>query len=261
MNLDSFTGPGSTPSRRRFWDKIQQAVTAAQKKAGRNSSVDEREGEGTVINFPDQTPSTVMGACCIDGVCSVTTEADCIEAGGTYQGNGVPCDPDPCAEDCPRNDNVCIEFSAIEACGCFDVNSNHYNITDIDLNGSFTLPKSLDLPDLVQWEGFGGMVHFAKFSDVFCTDPPTEECDDTGYIVVQCRRNLDGDLVHTITYTVDIPCISGWGGTAAQIFRINDAAGPLVFGVIENTETGCGPTGTGTGIAENGVVTVASGEC
>ncbi len=166
-----------------------------------------------------------------------------------------------CTPDCPRDDNICVEFSSIVACGCFDVNFSHYDITDVSLNGSFTLPKSLDLPDLVQWEGFGGMVHFAKFIDIFCSVGPTEECDDTGYIVVQCRRNEEGDLVHTITYTVDFPCISGWGGTAAQIFRINEAAGTLEFGVIENTETGCGPTGTGTGIGENGVVTVEAGSC
>ncbi len=59
MNLDKFTGSGSTPSRRRFWDKVQKVVMASQKTQGRNASVDEQPGFGTVINFPDQTPSAL----------------------------------------------------------------------------------------------------------------------------------------------------------------------------------------------------------
>ncbi len=101
--MNKFTGPGSTPSRRRFWDKVQQAVTAAQKKAGRNASVDEREGQGTVINFPDQTPSIVTGACCIGTDCTITTEADCE---GDWQGPGTVCDPNPCTADCTSCDDL-----------------------------------------------------------------------------------------------------------------------------------------------------------
>ena len=37
------------------------------------------------------------GACCDDdGTCNVVTEAACTAAGGTYQGDGVSCDPNPC---------------------------------------------------------------------------------------------------------------------------------------------------------------------
>ncbi len=98
MNLDKFTGPGSTPSRRKFWDKVQQAVMASQKTQGRNASVDEREGQGTVINFPDQTPSTSgTGACCFsDGSCSIETAAECESDGGFYLGDGTSCDDCPC---------------------------------------------------------------------------------------------------------------------------------------------------------------------
>ncbi len=52
MNLDSFRGPGSTPSRRRFWDRVTQAVNASQKIQGKNISVDEHQGIGTIINRP-----------------------------------------------------------------------------------------------------------------------------------------------------------------------------------------------------------------
>ena len=37
------------------------------------------------------------GACCFpDGSCQVLTAVDCAAAGGVYQGDDVPCDPNPC---------------------------------------------------------------------------------------------------------------------------------------------------------------------
>ncbi len=62
MNLESFSGPGSTPSRRRFWDKITAAVIASQKLAGKNVSVAEHQGKGTLINVTRGRPS--VGVCC-----------------------------------------------------------------------------------------------------------------------------------------------------------------------------------------------------
>ncbi len=94
MNLEPFTGPGSTPSRRRFWDKVTAYVIAAQKVAGRNVSVAEHQGKGTLINSTrGYGAKGVLGACCVDGVCSVTTEPDCE---GEWQGAGTVCDPNPC---------------------------------------------------------------------------------------------------------------------------------------------------------------------
>ncbi len=100
MNLKPFKGPGSTPSRRRFWDTVTQAVITSRKVAGRNVTVDEHPGKGTIINVPDGNRGRggggVTGACCIGTDCSITTEAACIEAGGTYQGDGTVCVPNPC---------------------------------------------------------------------------------------------------------------------------------------------------------------------
>jgi hypothetical protein len=48
--------------------------------------------------LPGTPPPTPTGACCIAGVCSILTEAACILAGGTYQGDGTPCSPNPCTE-------------------------------------------------------------------------------------------------------------------------------------------------------------------
>ncbi len=95
MNLDSFTGPGSTPSRRRFWDKVTACVTASQKVAGRNVTIAEHHAAGTLINVVGGRGRS-GGACCVDDVCSIQTAADCAAAGGIYQGDGTDCDPNPC---------------------------------------------------------------------------------------------------------------------------------------------------------------------
>ncbi len=55
MNLNSFTGAGSTPSRRRFWDKVTQAVNASRKTAGKNVTVAEHQAMGTVVNISRDT--------------------------------------------------------------------------------------------------------------------------------------------------------------------------------------------------------------
>jgi V8-like Glu-specific endopeptidase len=47
-----------------------------------------------------------QGACCINNQCSYVTEAACSSGNGTYQGNGVPCSPDPCAA--PATGACCI---------------------------------------------------------------------------------------------------------------------------------------------------------
>jgi hypothetical protein len=38
------------------------------------------------------------GACCfeVDGHCEILYEEACVRAGGIYQGDGIPCDPNPC---------------------------------------------------------------------------------------------------------------------------------------------------------------------
>jgi hypothetical protein len=62
VNLKPFTGPGSTSKRRAFWDAARLAVLASQKKAGRNVTVDEHPGQGTVINVTDRTRVTTAVA-------------------------------------------------------------------------------------------------------------------------------------------------------------------------------------------------------
>lgn len=54
---------------------------------------------------------TPMGACCDDlGNCVIATEASCTSSGGTYQGDGTVCDPNPCPQPtgaCCATDGSC----------------------------------------------------------------------------------------------------------------------------------------------------------
>ncbi len=79
MNLESFTGEGSTPSRRAFWNKVTQAVVASQKTAAKNVSVAEHQGMGTVVNVDRNQGGCDCGGCvCID-------EIEIADAGTGYQ--------------------------------------------------------------------------------------------------------------------------------------------------------------------------------
>ncbi len=109
MNLKPFKGAGSTPSRRRFWDQIYQSVVASRKVGGRNVTVDEHQGLGTLINVADVgarrqptgqgggggPPPVATGACCEDGECSITTESDCE---GQWQGSDTTCEDVDCTQ-------------------------------------------------------------------------------------------------------------------------------------------------------------------
>ncbi len=53
------------------------------------------------------TPTTPQGACCNAGACAVMTASGCSTAGGTYQGDWVACEPNPCAPSVCRGDGNC----------------------------------------------------------------------------------------------------------------------------------------------------------
>lgn len=75
---------------------------------------------------PTEFPTT--GACCFpDLFCSMLTEDECNAEGGTYQGNNVPCDPNPCEGDPPTgaccSDGGSCSFQTQEDC---EDASSHY---------------------------------------------------------------------------------------------------------------------------------------
>jgi spore coat protein A len=64
------------------------------------------------------TPPPASGACCQpDGTCQVMTSAACTTAGGTYQGNGTDCTPNPCPQPsgaCCANNGSCTFVTAVD---------------------------------------------------------------------------------------------------------------------------------------------------
>ncbi|MFH1747343.1 MAG: GEVED domain-containing protein [Planctomycetota bacterium] len=49
----------------------------------------------------------VYGACCVGATCTFGLIGDCDAMGGVYQGDDVPCDPNPCVGACCYDDGTC----------------------------------------------------------------------------------------------------------------------------------------------------------
>lgn len=81
MNLEPFTGPGSTSSRRELWDKVVAAVMSARKTEGKNTSVTEYEGQGTLVAFRRDTGSAPPTDCPPPNPCTVDVEWDVVIPG------------------------------------------------------------------------------------------------------------------------------------------------------------------------------------
>ncbi len=83
-----------------------------------------------VIDF---TPPANTGACCFDdGSCVVTSENECALLGGTYQGDDVSCDPNPCPASgaCCFDDGTCLQLSEVE---CLALSGSYQGVgTDCD---------------------------------------------------------------------------------------------------------------------------------
>ncbi len=64
------------------------------------------------------TPPAAVGACCLgDGSCALTGMADCDSNGGTYEGDGSSCTPNPCPQPtgaCCLGDGTCVITTAVD---------------------------------------------------------------------------------------------------------------------------------------------------
>lgn len=70
-----------------------------------------------VLQVTYTTGGTVTGACCTGADCQELTAAECATAGGTYQGDGTVCTPNPCAVPtgaCCLTDGNCTTHTATE---------------------------------------------------------------------------------------------------------------------------------------------------
>ncbi len=183
MNLDKFTGPGSTPSRRRFWDKVTEAVIASQKIAGRNVSVDEHQGYGTLINVPNPTRRPTPGgtvACCFDDItCEDLSPEDCIAAGGTPRATGTSCSDND-------GNGCCIE--------CLIVSTYDRGCTDGDGN-QWTGPENCDgTCEGVIITGYPDTRFLTNYQYCLtCPENTIELCRTESYDPVTCEFTVVGD--------------------------------------------------------------------
>lgn len=96
MNVQPFKGPGSTPSRRRFWDQVAADVSGLTKQAGRNVTVSEHQGKGTFIDVADTSArrQTPVSACVHIDTVTIATPGHSYHVGThLLAGGGTLCPP------------------------------------------------------------------------------------------------------------------------------------------------------------------------
>ncbi len=172
MNLKPFTGPGSTPSRRRFWDNVTKAVIASQKLAGRFVTIDEHPGKGTIVNVADTSARRTHG-----GVCDCRTPV-------FVQFSGITFD---CG--CTRWADSSVSFIVSD-----EGNMNSFSSTlNLGIHGS---PPCGDCPD---GDGNGRFWEAAAFNDTHlphifsdfyddpdCTVPNTTHFEEVIFVILLC---------------------------------------------------------------------------
>jgi hypothetical protein len=169
MELEPFTGPGSTPARRRFWRTVRDAVLSGQKVAGRFVTTDEHPGLGTVINVDDTSirrggggggpPVTPTGACCVDGECSIVTETECDESGGNYLGDDTTCEGVDCTQGACCDGSDCSITTPDECTGIYQGDGTTCDPNPCEMppccENAFEHDGSFFLTKTVCWEGTG----------------------------------------------------------------------------------------------------------
>jgi len=86
---------------------------------------------GTIINVARGPGVVATGACCRDTDCTIETQASCEADGGVYQGDGTPCDPNPCgSSDCSGGATILVEIHAT---------GSDTDCPTLDLTDSFTI--------------------------------------------------------------------------------------------------------------------------
>lgn len=130
-------------------------------------------------------PPIPMGACCIDGECSITTESNCMNMGGEYQGDDTGCAPNPCEGGCPCCHDVTVELdiSAMMMCDAFI-------LLDGNETRSHTFTQSCE-------------------DDIFdsCEDGVDLNCNDPS----NCSACVDSHKCGVLSFSISKHC-SGTGG-------------------------------------------------
>ncbi len=171
-----------------------------------------------VLTWGSCLPPT--GACCLGGVCSTQFQADCLAAGGIYQGNNTTC----AGINCPISNDECTGAITIQA-GIFPSGpiANHYTNAGAT-NGSVPTPACISFN--------GTMTRDVWFRHTVPSTPPSL----AGHILRLQLCNTPNPFTDTVMAVYDGTCAS------LNLFACNDSAcGPN--GLRSNVETPVIPAG------------------
>lgn len=225
MNLDKIPKSGTTISRKRFWDKARDIVLSLQKKAGRNVSVDERQGFGTVINVIREQGTS--GSC----FCDLPPDCDGDEHNlyFTFDGITIPCN---CIDFTYLNPDTSRFITATELDGTILTNCSFFGGRDV-------------------WSGVNEDVNFDfdAYQDSICSDLQISDSSIPS-VIAWCDGS---DLIVALTDNISVM----FYGRVCALDTSYDNELACYQQFDSDTIPPAGGFGKSIGCAEGGTVTVS----
>lgn len=158
------------------------------------------------------------GACCDDvsGDCEENTEGDCNANGGTWQGDGTTCNPNPC------DSSTCFDQEITEANFPFNFLSDlSTENNDWDMN-TFPFPGGGEHNNGADGNDYAYKITLSEPAKIYVTtcDPETDvdvqiaiytiDCDNSSWIMFQDDSNLPIFYPDQTSEQYDFACASGY---------------------------------------------------
>lgn len=241
-----------------------------------NNSADFIQDTAPTPGAPNAGSCALPGACCfVDGSCQVLVLAACTQAGGTFQGEGTDCDPNPCEVTQPTDRTLCeiaaddpntglpvlmgewvrVQGIAITDSDTWQTTHLEFNITDgdccIDVFWSGVTTPLVQTGDRV--EVVGTVTHYNGLTELALPDMsvtilssgnplPEPALLTTGELAAN-GENYESCLIKL--ECVDI--VSGTWPAAGQNanLTIDDGTGPVTLRIDKETDIDGSPAPTG----------------
>ncbi|CAG1006953.1 Spore coat protein A [Phycisphaerales bacterium] len=205
----------NSPALNQGWILLGDETTSPTSKRF-NSRQHPDEAKRPTLTVTFTPPSGSTGACCVSGTgCIITTSADCTTQGGTFQGSGTTCSPDPCS---PPTGACCLStgYCSITTAADCATQGGTYNGDGTDC-GMISCPipltpfvDALPVPPVMQpTTGVpGGAAHYditmSEFEQQLHRDlPPTRVWGYNGTFPARTIEAHTGQPV-TVTWTNDL---------------------------------------------------------
>jgi len=176
-------------------------------------------GSGTTCGVPPvecDLPSDPTGACCLNGTCQEISETDCLDMGGSYEGDSTACADTNCGGggdvDCACDAAYSVGDTVValvdDPSGATGVLAG---MTGTVVCG-YLDPGNLEL--LIAWDGWAGGHDGNGFCQCGAGDPPTDNgwwvaCNVITYVSIPCQGDLNGDGVIDVSDLLKL--IAAWG--------------------------------------------------